>query len=67
MKKQMKFKVKAVANCASFDITVNATITSDKLMRDELSEVKRKFQQQLADGVSKLPFSHTYPFEVEMQ
>lgn len=64
--KSRRTRIKAEAECASFDIKLNATITSDGLTVEEVNDIKRKFKQQLTNNISKLPFAHVYPFEVKV-
>lgn len=66
----MKRAVKTViakAKCASFDITIVATIESTGLIPSEIEDVKRKLKQKLSTVVASLPFAHIYPCEVKVK
>jgi len=59
-------KVKAQAKCASFDIEIKATIRGRGLVDSELEDIRRKLGHKLTSTVSGLPFSHVYPYEVQV-
>jgi hypothetical protein len=65
--KSKRTRIKADAECASFDINLNATITSTNLTAEEVNDIKRKFKQQITTTIAKLPFAHIYPFEVTVK
>ena len=60
-------RVKAIAKCAAFEIEVVAVFSSETLVADEMDDVKRKLKNNLANSISKLPFAHTYPYEVRFK
>lgn len=60
-------KVNLKAKCASIDIELTANIKSSGLSKDEFNDVVRKLKHLMSASVSKLPFSHTYPHEMDIK
>lgn len=63
----MTKKINLKAKCASFDIEIQAKINTKGLCADEIEQVQKNLKHRLSDSVSKLPFSHIYPYEVSLK
>lgn len=68
MKKQSKVKkASATAKCLTFDIEMTASFQPRGLDAEEVQDIQRKLKDGMAQLISKLPFSETYPFEVQVR
>lgn len=62
-----KKELTVLAKCSGFNIQVSALIDTKGLSKEDSDNVKRKLTDKVTKAIASLPFSFTYPHEMEIK